>query len=152
MMHKKLETFIETTQAAVNDDMRDSGVTMKALFLFDLDDSDEKTKVGVVPIPPAMEGDVITALVNKFRPEFDVVAMVAESWKGSNPDLAPSEDPEREECIMMVVYNRKDIHMYISDMNRISDTQVIMGEWTKMDTENIGGRMAEPYKNPVSWN
>ncbi len=154
-MHEKLKEFIESTQEGITQDMKNNGRTLKALLMFDLEEEDEngKTKIGMMPLPDEADGPFISGLVQSLRPQFDVVAMIAESWKNANKDMAPSEDPDREEVVILAVYTKEKNYLYMSDMSRISDEQVIMGDWSDMNEEGEAqGRLAQPHRNPPSWN
>lgn len=153
-MHEKIKKFVEDAQESIDKDMKDNGQTLKALFMFNLDEPEEgkKPEMGVMPLAPDMDGEIINVLVNSMRPQFDVVVMIAESWKSANPKMAPSEDPDRTEVMMIVVYNKENTYIFISDMNRIGDEQVIMGDWEDMSEGAEGGRLNTPYRNHPSLN
>jgi len=154
-MNEELKLFIETTQAAIDVEMKDCGRTMKGLLLLNLEQRDEegRSKVAYMPLPSEFTGTDMGALAQRFRPLYDVVALIAEAWVGRTKDVAPSKDPEKTESVIMLVYNRKEKFMYTSKMNRISDEQVIMGEWELWSNDDMSGPLVDkPYQNPPSWN
>lgn len=155
-MHKRLKEFVETMQQGVEGCMNEQGYALKGLFMFNLPaedaaDAEESIPVATMPFPDEFDGTMMNAFIQMFRPQYDVVVMVAETWKSSNPDCAPSEDPDRTEAVIITAYNRKDTYLYISDMTRKPDGTVTMGKWEDM-SEGAGGRMMKPYRNPVTDN
>jgi len=60
-------------------------------------------KEGIAPIVRALLGDSTHSLP---LPPFDVVAYCNEAWFSKNNGLRPSLDPQREECVLIVLNTR----------------------------------------------
>ena len=78
----------------------------------------ERGRLEVVEVPSPESPDDLPALLRELQTRFDVVCVAAEAWTAPDTTVKPSEHPQRQDSLTIVLYSQGAAHLLVAEILR----------------------------------